>query len=116
MFAWHLGQTRGQLRDCGTAVAFHHADHHILAAAVAANALAQHAVGLADPRRVAKKQLEKPPLFCRRRLFQPLLGCLLHRAPILGTSAWDCPWAALNVLQCRAVSKHLTRIYRYATC
>ena len=41
-----------------------HADDHIFAAAVAADGLAQHAVGLANAGRIAEKELEDSAFLC----------------------------------------------------
>ena len=57
---------------------FYHADDGIFTAAVAANALAQHAVGFADARSISEKDLEDPLSFFGSDFFQPLLRTFLH--------------------------------------
>src|SRR5262249_31488020 len=49
-----------------------------LTSAVSANAFAEHVESLAYARRVSEKQFEDRLFLLWRRLFQPLLGCLLH--------------------------------------
>src|SRR5262249_17747015 len=53
----------------------HDADHNVFAARVAANRFAEHAVSLADTRRVTEKKLEAALcLFRRGSNFEPILG------------------------------------------
>ena len=78
---------RGEFRRGLAAVALHHADHDIFAAAGAANRLAQHVVGLAHTGRVAEKQLEDSPRLFRRNFVQPLLGRLGHRSYCLSPAS-----------------------------
>src|SRR6202171_2598699 len=60
-------ELRAQFLDAFTAMCFDEADHHIFTAVVAADAFAQHAICLANTRRVAEKELEDA--------FGSLLGC-----------------------------------------
>src|SRR5215470_1735411 len=55
-----------------------HTDDHIFAAAVAADAFAEHVEGFAYTRCITEKQLEDPLLSLRRGFLQPLLGCFGH--------------------------------------
>jgi hypothetical protein len=64
-------------------VRLHDSDNHVLAAAVAANALTEHAVGLAHAGGIAEKQLENSLLFLRRDFLQPLFGTLLHELIVI---------------------------------
>ena len=57
---------------------FDDADHDVLAAAVAANPFAQHAVGLTYAGRIAEKQFKNALFLIWRNFFQPLLWTLLH--------------------------------------
>src|SRR5436853_5526003 len=59
-------------------MSFHHADDHIFAAALAADALAEHVVGFAYSRRVAEEKFEDALFFLRSGFFQPLLRRLGH--------------------------------------
>ena len=52
-------ELRHELGDALSAVRFHDADHDVFAAAMPPDRLAQHAVRLADARRVAEKQLQR---------------------------------------------------------
>jgi len=51
------------VRDSSSSVSFDDADHNVLAAAVAADGLGQHGVGLAYARCVSKKELEEAAFF-----------------------------------------------------
>jgi hypothetical protein len=56
---------------------FHNTDNHVFSAAPASECFAQHAIGFADPRSVAEKQLKYAARFLwRRRDFQPVFGLL----------------------------------------
>src|SRR6266702_7247754 len=83
LLSWHNGQARSEFSRDRATVALHHADHHFLAPAMPANALAQHAVRLAYARRIAEKELEASTLLVRCGFLQPLLRCLRHTAPIV---------------------------------
>ena len=72
-------ELRHEFGDAFAAVGFHDADDDVFAATVAADRLAEHAVGLADARRVAEKQLQHAFRFFRRRGDrQPLFRGLRH--------------------------------------
>ena len=72
-----------EFRDSFAAVGFDKADDNILAAAVAADRFAQHAIGLADARRVAQEQLEHSFVFSGRSGYcQPLFGCFGQGYPL----------------------------------
>lgn len=75
-----LLESRYKFLDTGAPVGFHYADDDVLATAMAANAFAQHVVGLADSGRIAQKDLEQAPALFRRGLLQPLFRGLLHFA------------------------------------
>jgi len=79
-------QLAHQFRGGLAAVSFDHADDHILAAAGAANRLAEHVVGLADSRSVAEEQLENAARLFRRNVLEPLFGGLSHRSYCACTS------------------------------
>ena len=68
-----------QLGNGLAAVRLHHSHHDILAAALAADALTEHVVGLAHSRGVPQEQLEDALLLLRCGFFQPLLGGFWHR-------------------------------------
>jgi hypothetical protein len=67
-----------QVSDAFAPMGFNHTDDDVLTAAVPADTLAQHAVGLANTRSVAKKQFEYSLLLLGRDFFQPLFWTLLH--------------------------------------
>ena len=72
-------ELRGKLSDALPAVSFHDADDDIFATAVAADGLAEHAVGLPYARGVAKEKLKDTFGFLRGcSCCQPLFGGLRH--------------------------------------
>ena len=58
----------------GAAVRFDDPDDYVFSTAVAANAFAEHAEGLADARGIAEEELEAAPLFLRRAGEKPVFG------------------------------------------
>jgi hypothetical protein len=64
-------------------VSLDHSDDDVLAAAIAADTLAQHAIGFAHARSVAKKQLEDALLLLGRDFFQPLFWALVHELIVI---------------------------------
>src|ERR1700732_3595499 len=74
---WDGLHTGEQLFNALATVGFHDSDHHVFAAASAAERLAQHAEGLADSRSVAEEKLEYAACFLRGRGdFQPIFRLL----------------------------------------
>src|ERR1017187_6588648 len=59
-----------------------HANHHVLAATLAADGFAEHGIGLANPGSVAEEQLENAALLLGCGFLQPLLWGFLH-VPII---------------------------------
>src|SRR5258708_9121121 len=61
--SWNNFQLAEQLFDRFAAMGFDDPNHHVFAAAMPAKRLAEHAIGLADTRRVAEEQFENSPGF-----------------------------------------------------
>src|SRR5258708_31069557 len=79
--SWNDLQLGEQLFDRFAPMSFDDPDHDVFATAMAAERLAEHAVGLADTRRVTEEQFENSPGFLRRRSdLQPIFGLLRQRA------------------------------------
>ena len=74
---------RNQIDDALAAVGFDHAHHDVLAAAVAADAFAEHAVGFAHAGRVSEEDFEDARLLFRGGLFQPLFRTFLHESIVI---------------------------------
>src|ERR1700722_12281219 len=76
---WNRLQLLRQLDDALAAVSLDNPDHHVFAAAVTADTLAQHAEGFAHARRVPEKELETAlgPLGWRH-FFEPFFGLIGH--------------------------------------
>ena len=68
----------GEFNHSLAAVGLYDADDYILAAALAPDGFAQHAVGFSHAGRVSEKQLERAALLFGRRFFKPLLWSLGH--------------------------------------
>ena len=74
----------GQFFYALSPVSFDDADHHVFTVATAANALAEHGVGLADARRIPQEKLERSLGFLAGRdLLEPLFGFLGHGSRIV---------------------------------
>ena len=78
LLARHGLHPGGELLRGLAAMRLYHSDHHVFTPALAANGLAQHGIGFADPGRISEKELEDAALLLYRGLLQPLLGRLLH--------------------------------------
>src|SRR5580700_3069727 len=76
--ARHGLETAGEFGGGFAAMGLNYADHHVFAAALAANCLAQHVIGLTHPGGVTKEQLENATLLFGCGLLQPLLCGFLH--------------------------------------
>jgi len=76
--SWNSVKAAGQVDNRLTPVILDHANHHVLAAAVAANRFAQHRVSFANSWRIAKEKLENALFFFGRCFLQPLFGSLGH--------------------------------------
>src|ERR1700730_8001144 len=75
----HRFESRGQFFYALSPVSFDDADHHVFTVATAANAFAEHGVGLADARRIPQEKLERSLGFLAgRALLEPLFGFLGH--------------------------------------
>ncbi|HZU22151.1 MAG TPA: DUF4118 domain-containing protein, partial [Terriglobales bacterium] len=90
-------------------MALHQSDHHILAAAFATNAFAEHAVGFANAGRVAEKQLEDALPLLRSSLFQPLLRGFVHAGLFSHGHAAESPCSTICAVKSPAQS-----LLRYA--
>jgi len=102
----------GQFGNAFASVGLDQADDHVFTALVAAQGLAEHVVRFTDAGGVAEEELEDAGLLLRRRLLQPLLGCLWHLSfPDTARVTIRCVNVPARILVCATLLVTITFVY-----